>query len=268
MIVYFTGTGNSRYCAQMLADKLDDEIVDAFHFIRNGIPAELISGKPWIFVAPTYGWQLPRIFVDFIRSGSFLGSKDAYFVMTCGSEIGNPEPKNKALCEEIGLRFLGTLEVVMPENYIVMFNAPGQDKACEIVAAAQPMLERGAARIREKRAFPVHKAGITDKLKSGFVNDMFYRICVKSKAFFVSRNCIGCGRCEKACPLGNIQMKNGTPAWGDRCTHCMACICGCPAGAIEYGKSSKGKPRYQCPAYKNKGTEEIKNASINLRGPF
>ena len=48
MIVYFTGTGNSRYCAQMLADKLDDEIVDAFHFIRNGIPAELISGKPWI----------------------------------------------------------------------------------------------------------------------------------------------------------------------------------------------------------------------------
>ena len=28
-----------------------------------------------------------------------------------------------------------------PENYIVMFNAPGQDKACEIVAAAQPMLE-------------------------------------------------------------------------------------------------------------------------------
>ena len=87
MIVYFTGTGNSRYCAQMLADKLDDEIVDAFHFIRNGIPAELISGKPWIFVAPTYGWQLPRIFVDFIRSGSFLGSKDAYFVMTCGSEI-------------------------------------------------------------------------------------------------------------------------------------------------------------------------------------
>ena len=197
-----------------------------------------------------------------------MGSKDAYFVMTCGSEIGNPEPKNKALCEEIGLRFLGTLEVVMPENYIVMFNAPGQDKACEIVAAAQPMLERGVARIREKRAFPVHKACITDKLKSGFVNDMFYRICVKSKAFFVSRNCIGCGRCEKACPLGNIQMKNGTPAWGDRCTHCMACICGCPAGAIEYGKSSKGKPRYQCPAYKNKGAEEIKNASSNLHGPF
>ena len=28
---------------------------------------------------------------------------------------------------------------------------------------------------------------------------------------------------------------------------CMACICGCPAEAIEYGKKSRGKPRYQCP---------------------
>ena len=28
MIVYFSGTGNSRYCAQMLADKLEDELLD------------------------------------------------------------------------------------------------------------------------------------------------------------------------------------------------------------------------------------------------
>lgn len=27
------------------------------------------------------------------------------------------------------------------------------------------------------------------------------------------------------------------------------CICGCPTAAIEYGKASKGKPRYQCPEY-------------------
>ena len=75
MIVYFTGTGNSRYCAQMLADKLDDDIVDAFHFIRNGIPAELISGKPWIFVAPTYGWQLPCIFCGFHSQRQLFGQQ-------------------------------------------------------------------------------------------------------------------------------------------------------------------------------------------------
>lgn len=39
-------------------------------------------------------------------------------------------------------------------------------------------------------------------------------------------------------------LQNGKPVWGQDCTHCMACICCCPAEAIEYGKMSLGKPRY------------------------
>ena len=45
-------------------------------------------------------------------------------------------------------------------------------------------------------------------------------------------------------PLNNIRLENGKPVWGKHCTHCMACICYCPKEAIEYGKKSKGKPRY------------------------
>lgn len=118
MIVYFTGTGNSRYCAQMLAEHLGDELMDSFYFIRDGIAAELRSDRPWVFVSPTYAWRVPRIFADFIRSGSCSGSPEAYFVMTCGDEIGNAAAFNQALCEEKGLINKGTLPVVMPENYI------------------------------------------------------------------------------------------------------------------------------------------------------
>lgn len=39
-------------------------------------------------------------------------------------------------------------------------------------------------------------------------------------------------------------LQNGKPLWGQDCTHCMACLCCCPAEAIEYGKMSLGKPRY------------------------
>ena len=42
----------------------------------------------------------------------------------------------------------------------------------------------------------------------------------------------------------NITLQTGKPVWGQNCTHCMACICYCPAEAIEYGKKSLGKPRY------------------------
>ena len=56
--------------------------------------------------------------------------------------------------------------------------------------------------------------------------------------------CIGCGKCEKLCPLNNITLQNARPVWGTNCTQCMACICYCPTRAIEYGKKSAGKPRY------------------------
>ena len=250
MIIYYTGTGNSRYCAQMLTDRLGDELTDAFHFIRDGIGAKLFSKKPWVFVVPTYGWQLPRIFSNFIRNSNFEGSQDAYFVMTCGSEIGNAMKINQALCKEKGLRCRGTLQVVMPENYIALFNAPEEAEAQRIIDAAQPALEAGIACIREEQAFPVQKAGAIDRLKSGIINAAFYRFIIKAKPFTVSTHCVGCGKCEKSCPLGNIQLKDGRPVWGSRCTHCMACICGCPTSAIEYGKASLGKPRYQCPAHK------------------
>ena len=104
MVVYVSGTGNSRYCAEYLAEKLQDEIIDASNFIRNQIAADLITGKPWVFVSPTYAWQLPRVFAQFIRSGVFSGAEDAYFVLTCGEDIGNAGGHIKALCQSVGLR--------------------------------------------------------------------------------------------------------------------------------------------------------------------
>ena len=90
MIFYFSGTGNSRYCAKWLAHRLGDEAVDAFPFLRDDRFPALTSRSPWVFVSPTYGWQLPRIFEALLRGGRFSGSRDAYFVMTCGAEIGDP----------------------------------------------------------------------------------------------------------------------------------------------------------------------------------
>lgn len=247
MIVYFTGTGNSRYCAERLAELLGEECRDVFHLLHNGIAGEFVSARPWVFVAPTYSWRLPRVFTDLIRSSSFSGSKEAYFVMTCGSDIGNARKYNRALCREKGFHYRGTLPVVMPENYVAMFPVPEAEEARAIIAAAWPVLEEAAACIREGQDFPPLHVGAADRLKSGIVNTLFYRFCVKATPFTPTDRCVSCDKCEQVCPLGNIRMEKGRPKWGRRCTHCMACICLCPAEAIEYGRASRGKPRYHCP---------------------
>ncbi len=249
MVVYFTGTGNSRYCANMIAASLQDECIDAGSYIKNQIAAELITGKPWVFVAPTYAWQLPRIFVDFLRSGSFSGAEDAYFVMTCGGDIGNAGGYIEPLCRELGLRYRGVMPVVMPENYVAMFPVPDKQESAEIIARARPVVQNAVGYIRSGHDFPQLPVTLADKAKSGKINQMFYTKYVSAKKFYAKDTCISCGKCVESCVLRNIRPVNGKPVWGADCTHCMACICGCPVEAIEYGKKSQGKPRYQCPEY-------------------
>lgn len=249
MIVYFSGTGNSQYCAKFLADRLQDECLDVFPFVRSRKAISLYSDKPWVFVAPTYAWQLPHIFQNLLDTGHFRGSSDAYFVMTCGSDIGNAAQQNREICKAKELVYHGTLPVVMPENYIALFKAPDTAKAQAIIEAAGPVLERGAAFIKSRRVLPLPPAGFIGRICSGAVNAAFYPLIVRAKPFRVTEACTHCGKCEAVCPLGNIRLTDGKPVWGSECTHCMACICKCPVSAIEYGRASVGKVRYQCPEY-------------------
>ncbi len=252
MVVYYSGTGNSRYCAQLLAKRLDDELLDAFHDMKHQIGADLVSGKPWVFVCPTYAWRIPRIFQKFIQSGSFSGSCDAYFVMTCGSETGNAGAYLQELCGEVGLNYRGVLEVVMPENYIAMFPVPGEAESARIIAAAEPVLERGARAIAAGENLLDGKVTLADRIKSTLVNPIFYSVLVKDKKFYVTDSCVSCGRCVESCVMNNITIEDGKLQWHGNCTHCMACICSCPKEAIEYGKASLGKPRYQCKNWKDR----------------
>ena len=47
-----------------------------------------------------------------------------------------------------------------------------------------------------------------------------------------SLKCIGCGLCERLCPMGNIAVKNGIAVSSDKCTMCYRCISKCPEQVI------------------------------------
>ena len=244
MILCFSGTGNSKYVAQRIADALGDEIVNLNDRIKASDTSLVETGERVIIVTPTYAWRIPRVVRDWLRKTELRGAKQVWFVMTCGSEIGNADRYNRDLCTEKGLACMGTAQIVMPENYIAMFSAPQADEAREIVAKTEPNIDCVIASIQSNQPFAPTRNNLYDRFMSGPVNPIFYKFCVKADAFTVSDTCIGCGQCAKRCPMNNVTLKDGKPVWGKNCTHCMACICYCPVRAIEYGKKSVGQPRY------------------------
>lgn len=247
MILYYTGTGNSRHLARILAEKLGDEMVSVTEMIREGRSGDFHSEKPWVFVCPTYGWQIPRIFRDFIRNAGFSGSREAWFVMNCGSETGNAAEGIRSLCAEKNLRFHGVMQIKMPENYIAMFSAPSAAEAEEIIRKGERRAVEAAGLIAAGQDFPTRKPSVLDKFYSGPVNAFFYKFCIGDKKFYATSRCISCGKCVESCLLHNISLEQGRPVWHGSCTHCMACISQCPTEAIEYGKHSVGLRRYYLP---------------------
>jgi NAD-dependent dihydropyrimidine dehydrogenase PreA subunit/flavodoxin len=244
MIVYFSGTGNSRYVAEALALRLSDKLVNANEFIKEKRTLELSSETPYIFVAPTYSWRIPRVFSDFIENGKFSGSTTVYFVMTCGDDIGDAGAFLKLLSIKKGFTYMGVMAVFMPENYVAMFDVTQKAEAEQMILAADTRIKQIYGFIAEGNNFPAEKLNCLAKFKSRRINPIFYKHFVKSKGFRVTDKCISCGRCEELCPMNNVHLADGVPVYGDTCTHCMACICGCPTEAIEYNKRTVGKPRY------------------------
>ena len=245
MILYFSGTGNSRHAALQLAAALNDTARSIHTDLLQGCTLE--DARPLIVCAPIYAWRMANVMADYLRRCTFAGSGDVYFVLTCGSSMGNAPAYCRDLCSELSLRCRGVAKLVMPENYVAMFPVPDAPTAVRIVRAADRRLAQLADYIRADRDFPKAKVSLGGRFLSKCVNTGFYKYYVGDKKFRTTDGCIGCGKCAQVCPLGNIRLTDSRPVWQGNCTHCMACICHCPTTAIEHGKASVGKRRYTCP---------------------
>lgn len=252
MILYFSGTGNSKYVAQRMAEALDQSLLSMNDRIRSHDTSPVEADERLVIVTPTYAWRIPRVVSEWLGKTALTGAERIWFVMDCGSEIGNAAGYNRQLAAQKQLQYMGTAQIIMPENYIAMFNAPPKKQAKSIVEQAEPELQKVLTRLKAGQEFPPPRDNLYDRFMSGPVNPVFYRFFVKAEAFRATDACIGCGKCMELCPLSNIHLENGKPVWGKNCTHCMACICYCPKEAIEYGKKSRGKPRYHFEALERK----------------
>ena len=176
MVLYFSGTGNSKYIAKRIAEAIQENAVDLNMKIKENDTSPLQTGRDVIIVTPTYAWRIPKIVSEWIDKTEFIGGKRIWFVMNCGSEIGNAAKYNRELSEQKKLQYMGTAQILMPENYIAMFDAPEAEEARKIIAKAEPDIEKVIAYIRNGKEFCLPRNNLYDRFMSGPVNPIFYKL--------------------------------------------------------------------------------------------
>jgi NAD-dependent dihydropyrimidine dehydrogenase PreA subunit len=239
MIFYFSGTGNSRWVAQELADLTGDTAVSIADIVKSGSCPEIAQGQPIGFVFPVYAWLPPEIVSDFAANLPADTGSYRWAVCTCGDEAGRAMD---SLTEKLRLSSAWSLQ--MPNNYILSFNTDPAETVRAKVKGAKQRLPRIAQDILDKKeVWDVH-AGSFAGLKSSLIGPAFNRFARSDRSFHAEASCTGCGLCQKVCPADNIELRNGKPVWLGGCLKCLACIHRCPERAIEYGKATRGKGRY------------------------
>jgi len=66
MIFYFSGTGNTRWAAQQLAEATGERLLFIPEQMKGNCHYELEENERLGFCFPTHGWMPPKIVLNFI----------------------------------------------------------------------------------------------------------------------------------------------------------------------------------------------------------
>lgn len=111
MILYFSGTGNSRYAAKKLAELTEDTVISINERLRRGDCGSIGSERPLVFVCPVHDGRIPDVVEKHILKTPFRGSKEAYFVVTCAESPSDAQNYVLKLYKKKGFLFRGFASV-------------------------------------------------------------------------------------------------------------------------------------------------------------
>ena len=240
MILYFSATGNSKYCAEKLAEKTGEKLFSIKDAMKKSVPEiDCENSSVLGIVVPTHGWDVPWAVADYLREVKLINlPQNAYIfsVHTCGNMSGASAVKMRELLEEKGLHLNSAFSIVMMQSEYLFGKKTSEEERKQILDNADHAIDEIVSDISQKnnvvrmrKTMPVFMATAVGKLVGPSQR--------KVSKFHVSDACIGCGTCSRNCPQNLIEVRDKRPVWtADRCLNCFACVTYCPKHAIYTGK--------------------------------
>jgi len=246
MIYFFSGTGNSKYIAERIANTIGDKAVSIEVAERK---VQLNEDEALGFVAYTAWFQIPPLMREFINNLEVgMSSKNyVYYVASYGSTPGfHGEDARRTLAGK-GIILDASYSVKQPDTWTPIFDLSNPAAVARTNEEAEKQITAVIAHIQSH-----NKGNHTDRRWPYFIKPFTARLLARecqTKHFYVEDTCIGCGLCAKKCPVQAIEIKDKRPVWTKpECTLCFRCLHHCPNFAIQYGNGkTKQHGQYRNP---------------------
>ena len=233
--LYFSGTGNSKYAAELFCKEYDKE--SGAYSIEEADALSAVKDANLIIIAyPVQYSTVPKIMRDYITDHSELwNNKKVFIIATMGLFSGDGAGILGRLLESCGAEVIGGLHLKMPDSIAdeKALKRP-LEKNRELVKQADQKIKESVKRL--KAGNPTQEGiGVLYRLAGFFGQRAYFGHKTKrysSKVKVDTDKCIGCGICEKLCPMNNISINEQKAVSGESCTMCYRCINKCPKQAI------------------------------------
>lgn len=237
LLIYYTGTYNTRYLSNQIKDKFisQGDEVELIEITSRTAPIDTIPYDLIGFSYPIYGFNSPLPFNKYVRKLSFKKNQK-YFIYKNSGEVLKMNNASSRILIRIMKRhranLIGEYHYVMPYNIHFPFE---KDFIREIFSYNKKLMEIMFYNFKNDRVFRI-KSNFIFNFAAFFVGIQKIGGNVNSFLYSVDKDkCINCNRCINSCPHDNIYIKDGRIKFHHHCDMCMRCSFFCPTNAINIG---------------------------------
>ncbi len=233
--IYFSGTGNSKYCIEKFL-QLYDNTAMAFSIEDNELLNQIDKHKDIIFSYPVQYSNIPKILKDFLSNHkSMWKDKRVFVIVAMGLFSGDGSGILARELKKHGAIIIGGLHIKMPDSI-------GDEKVLKrslednkkLIVEAEWKIKKAVEKLKNDNP-PQEGIGILYHLAGLFGQRLYFMNETKhysNKLKINIEKCVGCKKCVDLCPMKNIELKNKIAVSGNQCTLCYRCVNNCPKQAI------------------------------------